>query len=355
MSRLSRLAVSKRSVTLLLAAALFIAGVSAWGSLKQELLPDIEFPYITVVATYPGAGSSDVAEQVTKPIENAISGVPRLDTLQSTSSNSISLVVAQFTYGTNVKEATAAIQENIAKAGLPASVVPTVSALNINSTPVVVSSIAATSEGGLDKAATIARTEIVPEIEGIDGVAKVDLAGGLEERLAVTLDPKKLAASGVSTQQIVSILQANNLTFPSGQLSSDGSRTPVSTIGRFTSVDEVSGLVVGYTKAPVAVPPIATVPGASPAPTAAPFVPSPITLGSLGSVEIDAVATTGFGRTNGNPSALSFFISAEILPCRSGPAVAQNAPLDLPLRTSLSRWFSLKTRRASSEKRGANW
>ena len=180
MSRLSRLAVSKRSVTLLLAAALFIAGVSAWGSLKQELLPDIEFPYITVVATYPGAGSSDVAEQVTKPIENAISGVPRLDTLQSTSSNSISLVVAQFTYGTNVKEATAAIQENIAKAGLPASVVPTVSALNINSTPVVVSSIAATSEGGLDKAATIARTEIVPEIEGIDGVAKVDLAGGLE-------------------------------------------------------------------------------------------------------------------------------------------------------------------------------
>ena len=108
MSRLSRLAVSKRSVTLLLAAALFIAGVSAWGSLKQELLPDIEFPFITVVATYPGAGSSDVAEQVTKPIENAISGVPRLDNLQSTSSNSIALVVAQFTYGTNVKEATAA-------------------------------------------------------------------------------------------------------------------------------------------------------------------------------------------------------------------------------------------------------
>lgn len=51
MSRLSQLAVSKRSVTLLLAAALFIAGVSAWGSLKQELLPDIEFPIITVVAT----------------------------------------------------------------------------------------------------------------------------------------------------------------------------------------------------------------------------------------------------------------------------------------------------------------
>jgi HAE1 family hydrophobic/amphiphilic exporter-1 len=307
-SRLSQLAVSKRSVTLLLAAALFVAGVSAWGSLKQELLPDIEFPIVTVVASFPGAGSSDVAEQVTKPIENAISGVPRLDTLQSTSSNSIALIVAQFSYGTNVKEATAAIQENIAKAGLPESVTPTVSALNINATPVVVSSIAATSEGGLDAAAAIARTEIVPEISGIDGVAKVDLTGGLEERLSVTLDPDKLAASGVSTQQIVGILQANNLTFPSGQLSTDGSKTPVSTIGRFTSEAEVANLVVGFTKPPTAVPPVAPAPGASAAPSAAPFVPEPITLGDLGTVEIDAVATTGFGRTNGNPS-LSLTVS----------------------------------------------
>jgi len=304
-SRLSHLAVRKRSVTLLLAAALFIAGVSAWGSLKQELLPDIEFPIITVVTTYPGAGSSDVAAQVTKPVENAVSGVPRLDKLQSTSSNSISLVIAQFAYGTNVKEATAAVQEGILKAGLPTGVTPTVSALNINATPVVISSIAATTDNGLDAAATIARTEIVPAIAGIDGVARVDLTGGLEERLAVTLDPARLAASGVSTQQIVGILQANNLTFPSGQLSSDGSRTPVSTIGRFTSVEEVSGLVVGYTKPAAAG---AAAPAASPAasggpnPSAAPFVPRPITLGELGTVKIDAVATTGFGRTNGKPS-----------------------------------------------------
>ena len=121
MSRLSRLALSKRSVTLLFAAALFFAGASAWGSLKQELLPDIDFPVITVVTPYPGAGSSDVTEQVTKPIENAISGVPRLETIQSTSSNSISLVVTQFSFGTDVKATTQAITEAIAKANLPAS------------------------------------------------------------------------------------------------------------------------------------------------------------------------------------------------------------------------------------------
>ena len=84
MSRLSQLAIGKRSVTLLLAAALFVAGVLAWGSLKQELLPDVSFPIVTVIAPYPGAGAADVTEQVTKPIERAVSGVPGLDQLQST-------------------------------------------------------------------------------------------------------------------------------------------------------------------------------------------------------------------------------------------------------------------------------
>ena len=60
MTRLSLLAVSKRSVTLLLAVALFIAGILAWGNLKQELLPDVSFPIVTVIAPYPGAGAADV-------------------------------------------------------------------------------------------------------------------------------------------------------------------------------------------------------------------------------------------------------------------------------------------------------
>ena len=105
-SRLSRIAISKRSVTLLFAAALFVAGLSAWGNLKQELLPDIKFPVITVVTPFPGAGSSDVATQVTRPIESAIGAIPRLVTIQSTSSNSISLVVTQFSFGTDVTATT---------------------------------------------------------------------------------------------------------------------------------------------------------------------------------------------------------------------------------------------------------
>ena len=156
MNRLSEFAVGKRSVILLLAGALFFAGILAWGNLKQELLPDIEFPVITVIAPLPGAGAADVAEQVTKPIERAIASIPRLEGLQSTSANSLALVVAQFAFGTDVKELRATIEQNLQNAGLPSSVSPQVTALNINASPVIIASIAATSDTGLTDAARVA-------------------------------------------------------------------------------------------------------------------------------------------------------------------------------------------------------
>ncbi len=321
MSRLTDLAVAKRSVTLLFAAALFVAGVSAWGNLQQELLPDIEFPVITVIAPFPGAGSEDVAQQVAVPIERAIAGVARLETVQSTSANSIALVIAQFEYGTNVKEATTAIEEGIAAAGLPDTVEPDVSALNINASPVIIASIAATSADGLQAAADIARTEILPEITAIEGVSRADITGGLETRLLVTLDPERLTETGVSVSQINGVLTANNLTFPSGQVSDGGTRIPVSTIGRLTSVEEVASLVVGFeTAAPVD-------PAAPSAPTEPAGPPAAITLADLGTVELVDVATTGFGRTDGQPS-LSLSVSKSSTANTVDVAAAVQAKLD---------------------------
>ncbi len=301
MSRLSSLALSQRSVVLLLSFALFIAGISAWGSLKQELLPDVDFPVITVIAPYPGAGATDVSEQVAAPLERAIQGIPRLAQLQSTSANSIALVVAQFEFGTDVDATRTAIEESIAGLGLPASVQPQVEALNINASPVIVASVAATSEDGLDAAARITTDEILPALLAIDGVAGADLTGGRESQVIVTLDPTLMAEAGITGQQVIGILQANNLTLPSGQLPADGQKIPVSTIGELTSVDQIRQLVVGVRQPLVAQPG----PGASPLPTAPPAAPAqplPVMLDDIADVELERVATTGYARTNGQPA-----------------------------------------------------
>ena len=134
--RLTQLALARKSVTLLLAAGVFVAGILAWGQLQAELLPDIDFPVATVIAVYPGAGTTDVAEQVSAPIERTLSSVQGVKSVRSTSSPSLAVVIAEFEYGTDIKAAVADIESNLTSAGLPPSVEPQVSTLNINAFPI---------------------------------------------------------------------------------------------------------------------------------------------------------------------------------------------------------------------------
>ncbi len=296
------LALSKRSVVILLAVAVVIGGVYSWTTLKQELVPDIEFPVVSVVTPYPGVGANDVTDQVTRPIEQAVSGVPRLVKLQSTSAGSVSIVVAQFSFGTDIKETRSAIEQNLTTAGLPSSVSPTVTALNINASPVIIAAVSAKGGASLEQIGTLARTVLVPQLAGLDGVATVDLTGGLEQRAVVTLDPARLAANGISASQVSGVLGANNLTLPSGQVTEDATNIPVSTTHRYDSIDEIGAIVVGAKTSPAS-----PAPGASAAPgsTAAPVSPTPPTLvrvSDVGKVELVGLPTTGYSRTDGAPS-----------------------------------------------------
>ena len=279
MNWITRTAVGRRSVTLLLAAGLFVAGLLSWGSLKQELLPDVAFPVATVIAPFPAAGADDVASQVVAPIERAIQSVGGVDQVRSTSANSIGFVTVQFEYGTNIDEATVSMDEAIAAIGLPEGVEPVVSALNINASPVIVAAISSES-ASLTELGRIASDLIILELEGIAGVGEVEVNGGLAERVTITLDPAALGASGVSFQQIQGALAAANVTIPSGELPSEDESIPVTTIGSLGSVEELRDVIVGAN------------------PTTEP--PTPITLGDVAEVATEEVATTGYARINGS-------------------------------------------------------
>ena len=278
MTWLTRAAVERRSVTILLAVGLFIFGVIAWSSLKQELLPDVSFPVATVIAPFPAAGADDVADQVVEPIERAVLSVSGIDQVNSTSANSIGFITAQFEYGTDVDEATTAMEEAIAALTLPEGVDPTVSALNLNASPVVIAAISSET-ATLTELGDVARDEIVPELEGIAGVADVEITGGLNDEVTITLDPAAVAQSGINPQQIQAALAASSVTIPAGELPSDTESIPVTVVGEITSTDQLESIVVGVN------------------PTARPQ--TPITLGELAEVEMQEVATTGYARING--------------------------------------------------------
>jgi hydrophobic/amphiphilic exporter-1 (mainly G- bacteria), HAE1 family len=287
MNWITRAAVDRRSVTILIAAALFVFGVVAWGSLKQELLPDVSFPVATVIAPYPGSAADDVADQVVAPIERAVLSVSGIDQVRSTSANSIGFVTAQFEYGTDVDEATAAMEEAIAALTLPEGVDPEVSALNINASPVVIAAISSET-ASLTELGAIAADEIVPELEGIAGVADVEITGGLENEVTITLDPVALAASGIGYPQVQAALAASSVTIPAGELPSEDQSIPVTVIGEITSADELEAIVVGVNQATGA--------------------PVPVTLGDVATVDTVERATTGYARINGS-EALSLTVS----------------------------------------------
>jgi HAE1 family hydrophobic/amphiphilic exporter-1 len=287
--RLTELAVSKRSVTVLITLALLLSGVFSWFQLKQELLPDIQFPLVVVITPVPGASADDINTQITQPIERSISSVPRLDHISSSSVNSVSIVVAQFTYGTDIKETKAAIDTNVKALTLPSGATPQLMSLDLTLIAPLVVAIKVPPGSTLtqEQLNAFAATTLVPSLEGIDGVAGVDVTGGIEKRVLISLDPAKLAAAGVSISQIQGVLAANNLVLPAGSMPTDHISVPVSAQHKFTTVEEVAGLAVGVAM-PSAGSPVTQ--------------PTPIVLGQLGTVQLVDVQPTGYAQIDGTPS-----------------------------------------------------
>ena len=171
MIRLTQFALKQKSVIILLAVGVMIAGLFSWNSLRQELLPDIEFPFVTVITPVPGAGAEDVATQVSEPVERAIANIPRLEGVQSTSGSSLSLVFAEFSFGTDVKETLAEVEQAVGQLNLPQGSNPQVSSFDFNSQPIVVATIGPVEGADPTEAALIARTQVVPALLGVEGVS----------------------------------------------------------------------------------------------------------------------------------------------------------------------------------------
>jgi hydrophobic/amphiphilic exporter-1 (mainly G- bacteria), HAE1 family len=297
LSFLTRQAVRRSSVTLLLTVAILLFGTFALTQLKQELTPNIDFPVITIITNYPGAEPQAVADTISAPVEQAVSGLPGLQTVQSTSVNGTSIVVASFEYGSDLKAARSAISSNLQAATLPVGAsIPQVQTFNFQSQPIVQLSLSSTSRSPAELA-RIARTQIVPELKKVDGVFGVDLLGGGSRQLVLKLDPSKLAAEQVSMQQVVAALQANDLTIPGGTVDQQGFSVPVVTTHHFQSVQEICALVVG-----AAGPSGRATPAAPGLCQATAQQPGAVLLSDVATVALSDTPTDGISRTNGAPS-----------------------------------------------------
>ena len=233
MRTVTRLALGHRTVTLLAIVLTLIGSVGAAFGLRQELFPSIQPPFLVAVATQPGAGPLSVVENLTEPVEDAVQSTASLEQVSSTSFEGVSITFAEYTYGTDIEEREREVRDALADAGLPDGVdTPQVTSITPDSLPIY--SLALTGED-VNEVTRIAQDELVPELEGLDGVAEATLSGAGSQVVQVTLDPQALADNGLTPNDVASAINNADLSTPVGAVTDGDTTLPVRVVG--TDVD----------------------------------------------------------------------------------------------------------------------
>ena len=270
-------AISRRTVTLLAVIILLAGGVFAYNSLQVELFPEIEFPLVVVTTSYPSADPEGVVQDVTEPIERVIEGTEGLESIQSTSFEGNSIVLATFKFGTDMADAESAIRNHVNVLTFPdGAEQPDVGRFDPDQFPVIQFSVI--SDNGTEDVSGFVESRIIPELSGVDGILQVLVTGEVERQVRVSADPDRMLAGGVALPMIAAALSENNVTLPAGLIFSQGSSIPVKTVHTLGSVEDIRNLVVG----------------ASPT--------GPVLLRDVADVELTDGIPASISRTNGKPA-----------------------------------------------------
>ncbi|HET9492652.1 MAG TPA: efflux RND transporter permease subunit, partial [Chloroflexia bacterium] len=282
MEFLTRFSLKRASIIILLTLLVIAGGAYAALQLKSELLPDIDLPVVSVVAVYPGAAPDDVRRDVTEPIEKAVAGTPNLKTLTSTSNDSVAFISAEYEYGTDMEKTQQTIEDLVDGLALPDQVQqPTVGRFSFQSIPVIAYTVNTPAEGedALSDLRRDLEEKLVPDLKAIPGVNSVNVAGGGDKEVQIEFDRAALAEKGLTASAVTGVLQANNVSFPTGEIVDNGQAIPVRVTHQFDSVEELESLVVKPAMAKTATGAAAGAPGSTGAATGAGGPPAGVTPG----------------------------------------------------------------------------
>lgn len=213
--------------------------------LKLALYPDITFPNIIISTSYEGVGPEEIETLVTRPLEEAISAVPNVKKVTSTSSHGSSLIFAECNYGTNMDFTSLKMRERIdlIKGMLPSDVEnPILFKMDASMMPIAFWTIS--SKKGIVEATRVAEDKIKPRLERIPGIASVRISGGLTREIKILLNADKLAYYKISPSYIGQILMGENINLPGGIVNEGRNELTIRTIGEFQSVEEVKSLKI---------------------------------------------------------------------------------------------------------------
>ncbi len=233
----------KRGVTTAMIYLIAIGfGLFSLARLSIDLYPKLEFPMMAIITQYTGVGPGDVETVVTRPLEEVVASTQNVKTVSSTSQQGLSLVMIEFSWGTDMDQAEIDVRNNLEfiRDYLPNDASePMVFAFDVSAQPILYLTLSS-PELSQAELRFIAERDLEPRLERIPGVASASTMGGMKREIKILADPMRMRAYNVTLQQITGALQAANLQIPAGMIEDENLEFSVNTAGQFTSVDQIA-------------------------------------------------------------------------------------------------------------------
>lgn len=243
--KISELSIKRPIYVIVLFLVIGILGLLGYSSMKAELMPKFTPPSLNVQVIYPGASPSEVESSLTVKLEDVLSSMSGVESMRAYSFEGMSMVFVSFTYGTDIEEAMTDAQNKInsKKAELPSAILsPIINEIGVDSKSIITLSVSSSLEA--TDFTDLINHSIIPELQRIPGMAKVETVGEREREIQVNMDMSVMSELGISPAQVIGVMRGSNLDFPTGSIQDGRTHTTLRLSGKLKDVEEIRGLVL---------------------------------------------------------------------------------------------------------------
>lgn len=246
--RLVDIATERRVTIGMFMVAIILFGLVSLDRLSVTLLPDLNYPSLTIRTELSGAAPEEIETLLSKPIEEASGVIKNLKKIHSISRAGQSDVTLQFAWGTNMDFASIDVREKIDLLNIPLEASkPVLLRFDPGSEPIMRYALVSGEDDDvntLKKLRRYADERLKTDLESVEGTASVKVSGGYEDEIQITVDQENLSQLGLSIQAIADRLQQDNINLSGGQIEEDSRRFQVRTVNEFTSLDDIRNTIV---------------------------------------------------------------------------------------------------------------
>ncbi|MFW0810232.1 efflux RND transporter permease subunit [Bacillus pumilus] len=224
-----------------------VAGLYAGLNMKQESIPNINTPVITVSTTYPGATPDEVSDKVTDPIEKSIQNLNGVNVVTSNSFENASSIQVEYDYNKDMDEAKKEIEDAVNNINFPENAEkPKIARFSINAVPILALSVSGDKES-LENLTKKVEGDLVPSLEGLDGVSSVEASGQQIKEVEFSFKQKKLKEYGLDEETVQNMIKGSDVNVPLGLYTFGNKQKSVVVDGNILSVKDLKNMRIPVT------------------------------------------------------------------------------------------------------------